>query len=110
MIESSERLGAGALWQDLDLVFTTYEGRPLQATHVLAGGFRPIREAAGIGPLRFHDLRHSSATLLLAQGVPQRVVMEQLGPSTLAMTQKYTHVLPHLMTDAAAAMDRALDS
>jgi integrase len=105
-----ERIGADALGQDLDLVFTTYEGRPLQATHVLAGRFRRIREAAGIGPLRFHDLRHSAATLLLAQGVPQRVVMEQFGHSTLAMTQKYTHVLLQLMNDAASAMDRALGS
>lgn len=105
-----ERFGAGAAWVDRDLVFTTYEGRPLAATHVLAGSFRRVREAAGIGPMRFHDLRHSAATLLLAQGVPQRVVMEQLGHSTLAMTQKYTHVLPHLMNDAAAAMDRALGS
>lgn len=60
--------------------------------------------------MRFHDLRHSAATLLLAQGVPQRVVMEQLGHSTLAMTQRYTHVLPSLMGDAAAATDRALGS
>jgi len=105
-----ERLAAGKLWQDLGLVFTTYEGRPLQATHVLAGSFRRIREAAGIDRLRFHDLRHSAATLLLAQGVPQRVVMEQLGHTTLAMTQRYTHVVPQLMKDAAAAMDRALGS
>lgn len=105
-----ERFAAGAQWQELDLVFTTFEGRPLAASHVLAGSFRRIREAAGIDRLRFHDLRHSAATLLLAQGVPQRVVMEQLGHTTLAMTQKYTHVLPQLMTDAAAAMDRALGS
>jgi len=105
-----ERLGAGEQWQDLGLVFATYEGRPLSATHVLSGSFRRIREAAGIGPMRFHDLRHSAATLLLAQGVPQRVVMEQLGHSTLAMTQRYTHVVPQLMHDAAAAMDRALGS
>jgi integrase len=57
--------------------------------------------AAGLGPVRFDDLRHSAATLLLAQGVPQRVVMKQLGHSTLAMTQRYTHVLPSLMGDAA---------
>ena len=49
-----ERLDAGALWQDLDLVFATYEGRPLQATHMLTGSFRRVREAAGIGPMRFH--------------------------------------------------------
>ena len=105
-----ERLASGAAWQDLGLVFTTYDGRPLQATHVLTGSFHRIRGKAGIDRLRFHDLRHSAATLLLAQGVPQRVVMEQLGHSTLAMTQRYTHVVPQLMNDAAAAMDRALGS
>jgi integrase len=104
-----ERLAAGARWQDLGFVFTTYEGRPLGASHVVADSFRPIVRRAGLsGRLRFHDLRHSAATLLLAQGVPQRVVMEQLGHTTLAMTQKYTHVVPQLMNDAAAAMDRAL--
>jgi integrase len=112
-----ERLGAGDRWQDLGLVFTTYEGRPLSATHVIHGSFRRACSGAGIAygtrsrrGLRFHDLRHSAATLLLAQGVPQRVVMEQLGHTTLAMTQRYTHVVPQLMRDAAAAMDRALGS
>jgi len=78
--------------------------------HGVTGSFHRIREKAGIDRLRFHDLRHSAATLLLARGVPQRVVMEQLGHSTLAMTQRYTHVVPQLMNDAAAAMDRALGS
>lgn len=108
---------AGDKWQDRGLVFTTYEGRPLAASHVINGSFHRVCELARIQTsrrgrrgLRFHGLRHSAATLLLAQGVPRRVVMEQLGHSTLAMTQRYTHVLPELMGEAAAAMDRALGS
>jgi integrase len=109
--QTEERFRARELWRDNDLVFTTLEGRPLSASHVIASSFRPIVRAAGLpGRLRFHDLRHSAATLLLAQGVPQRVVMEQLGHSTLATTTRYMHVVPQLKTDAAAAMDRALGS
>jgi len=85
-------------------------GTPLPAPNVIARSFRGIARIAGIERLCFHDLRHSAATLLLAQGVPQRVVMEQLGHSTLGMTARYAHVLPSLMGDAAAAMDRALGS
>jgi integrase len=88
-----------------------------KATHVINGSFRRICDPAGIAygtgarrGLRFHDLRHSAATLLLAQGVPQRVVMEILGHSTLRMTARYTHVVPELLTQAATAMDRALGS
>ena len=58
--------------------------------------------------LRIHDLRHSAATLMYAQGVPARSIMEVLGHSTLAMTARYQHVLPEVMDDAARAMDRAL--
>jgi integrase len=59
--------------------------------------------------MRFHDLRHSAATLLLAQGVPLRVVMEVLGHSRIAVTSDiYTHVVPSLLGDAADAMDAAL--
>lgn len=59
--------------------------------------------------LRFHDLRHSSASLLLAQGIPARTVME-VGHSTLAMTTRYQHVASELMVEAARAMDTALSS
>lgn len=65
--------------------------------------------AAGLPRLRFHDLRHSCATLLLVQGVPARVIMEILGHSSIALTMNtYSHVLPSLKRDAADAMDRVL--
>jgi len=71
--------------------------------------FKRLLEKEGISKHRFHDLRHTTATLLLAQGVPLRVLQELLGHSQLATTADiYTHVLPVLMADAAAKMDEAL--
>jgi integrase len=58
--------------------------------------------------MRFHDLRHACASLLLAQGVHPRVVMETLGHSTIGMTMEYSHVLPALARDAANLMDEVL--
>jgi len=56
--------------------------------------------------LRFHDLRHSCASLLMAQGVHPRVVMEILGHSTITLTMNtYSHVLPSAQRDAAALLD-----
>jgi integrase len=64
---------------------------------------------AGVRRIRFHDLRHTCASLLLAQGVPPRVVMDVLGHSQLAMTTDlYSHVMPTALREAADAMDRAL--
>ena len=59
--------------------------------------------------IRFHDLRHTCASLLLAQNVPARIVMEVLGHSQLSMTTDlYSHVVPTALREAASAMDRAL--
>jgi site-specific recombinase XerD len=69
---------------------------------------RRVRWAVGVRDTRLHDARHTAATLLLAQGVDQRVVMEILGHSQISMTSRYTHVLPQVMTDAAARMGQAL--
>jgi integrase len=55
-----------------------------------------LLKAAGIRRVRVHDARRTAATLLLAQGVDQRVVMEILGHSQVSMTSRYAHVLPSL--------------
>jgi integrase len=61
--------------------------------------------------MRFHDLRHSAATLLLAQGVHPRAIMELLGHSSITVTMNtYGHVLPAMMRDAADKMDAILGS
>jgi integrase len=104
-----EQLLAGAKWANAqDLIFTTTYGTPLDPDFV-SKAFSTSLRRAGLRHVRFHDLRHSCASLLLAQGVPLRVVMDVLGHSTITLTANtYSHVMPSLMDEAASAMDRAL--
>jgi len=101
-----ERLLTGGRWQDSGHVFTSTIGTPLDGSSVTRA-FQRLLANAGLPRLRFHDLRHSCATLLLVQGVPARVVMEILGHSSIALTMNtYSHVMPSLKREAADAMDR----
>ncbi len=104
----AQRLAAGPLWEDWGLVFPTAVGTPLHRSDVLRTLHRHCA-AAGLPPMRFHDLRHACASLLLAQGIHPRVVMETLGHSTIGLTMDvYTHVLPTLQREAAQSMDALL--
>jgi integrase len=99
---------AGDAWQNSGLVFTDAVGRPLNP-HNVSAQFQRDREAAGVPRVRFHDLRHSAATLLQAQGVPLAVISDWLGHSGIQITmQHYAAIVPQLRIEAAAAMDRAL--
>jgi integrase len=108
--QNAARDMAGKAWQDTSrLVFTDATGRPLDPNRVSAQ-FQRDRESAGVPRIRFHDLRHSAATLLLAQGVPLAVISDWLGHAGIAITmQHYAAIVPQLRHEAAAAMDRALD-
>lgn len=106
--QMEERLAAGERWRDSGLVFTTTIGTPLDPRNVLRH-FSRVLSAAGIAHVRFHDLRHSCATLLLAQGVPARVVQDILGHSAIRVTMDtYAHVMPSMREDAMRAMDSVL--
>ena len=71
--------------------------------------YHELLDAAGVSRKRFHDLRHTAASLLFAQGVQPRVVQEILGHSRIATTLDiYTHLLPELHDEAAAKMDAIL--
>ena len=103
-----ERLAAGGEWEDTGLVFTTPIGTPVDPRNATRL-FHALLVAADLRPVRFHDLRHTAATLLLAQGVDHRTIMETLGHSQVSFTlNTYTHVLPTLQRDAAARMDAIL--
>ena len=71
--------------------------------------FHVLLAGADLPSVRFHDLRHTAATLLLAQGVDPRTIMETLGHSQISLTlDTYSHVLPALQADAAAKLDAIL--
>jgi integrase len=99
-----ERRTWGAAWHDTGLLFTREDGSQLHpdtATTV----FEQLHRAAGLPPIRLHDLRHTAASLALAAGVPLKVVSEQLGHSSLAITaDTYTSVLPAVAQAAAEAV------
>jgi integrase len=104
-----ERAAAGASWIETGLVFTTPSGKPMDATRISKDFHRHLHRA-GLAQRRFHDLRHSCATLLLVQGVSPRVVMEVLGHSQISLTMNtYTHVLPELRRQAADRIDELLE-
>jgi site-specific recombinase XerD len=98
---------AGSIWADRDLVWCQANGRPI-GNHADWDEWKALLKGAGNRDARVHDARHTAATLLLAQGVDQRVVMQILGHSQISMTSKYAHVLPQVMTDAADRIGTAL--
>lgn len=105
-----ERLAAGSLWEESDLVFTTQTGRPIQGQNATRS-FQQLLATVGLRRQRFHDLRHACASLLLAQGVHPRVVMETLGHSQIGLTMNtYSHVIPALQREAAEKMDSLLSA
>ena len=82
---------------DLDLVFPNSEGLYFDANNMLKRRFKPALRRAGIDEIRFHDLRHTYASLLLANGAPMKYVQSQLGHASITMTMDlYTHLLPEV--------------
>ncbi len=99
----------GEAWQDEDLVFPNECGQAMRGNHILQRNSTPLLVKAGLPLIRFHDLRHTAATLLLLQGINPKIVSEMLGHSTVSMTlDTYSHVLPDMQRDATAALDRLL--
>ncbi|MGH3501572.1 MAG: tyrosine-type recombinase/integrase [Nocardioidaceae bacterium] len=106
--QAEERVAAGALWQDRDLIFPSAVGTPLDPdnfSHV----FSRLCERAGIGRWHPHELRHSGASLMLAQGTPLHVVSEVLGHASIAVTKDvYGHLVEGDKRAAAETMTSTL--
>ncbi len=101
----------GAAWSnELNLVFTTTVGTPLDKDNVRKRQLPPLYKAADLPPeLTFHDLRHIAASLALASGVSIPAVSEMLGHSDPSTTLRvYAHAIPGAQREAARALDEAL--
>jgi integrase len=87
------------------LIFTTRIGTPIHPRNLMRD-FKKLLLAAGLPPIRFHDLRHSSASLLLSQGVPVIEVSRRLGHSRASITlDVYGHLIPGMQSQAAEMLD-----
>lgn len=103
------RLRAGSEWEDRDLVFCNVFGRPLEVGNLTQRSFRPLLEKAGLPQIRFHDLRHSAASLLLLLDSHPRIVQEVLGHSSVNLTLgTYSHVQRGLHDEALDRLGDAL--
>jgi integrase len=107
--EFTERLGGGAVPGPASLVFCNGLGKPIEPQNLLYRPFRKLLQRAGLPLMRFRDLRHSAATLLLSMGTHPKVVQELLGHSQINLTlDTYSHVLPGLQGDAVGKLDALL--
>lgn len=99
----------GPAYRDHGLVFAGEGGTALSALNLIRRHFHPLIAKAGVPRIRFHDLRHSHASLLLADDVHPKIVSERLGHASIAITLHiYSHVLPDLQKDAVVALQRRL--
>lgn len=106
--QKEERLAAGVAWQDTGFIFTTPIGTPIDPDNV-SKYFSAACNRAGLGHRNIHQLRHSAASILLAQGVPLHEVSRFLGHSTISVTMDvYGHLAEEGLRGAAEAMGIAL--
>ena len=100
---------AGEAWQEHNLVFTTAVGTPLNPSKVV-DKFKALLKRAGLPDIRFHDLRHSTASILLGMGIHPKVVQELLGHNQISMTMDiYSHVMPTMHKDAMDRWNKAFE-
>ena len=106
-LEEMERIGS--LYQPGGLVFANNSGGTINPSNLRQRSLAPLLKKAGLPHIRFHDLRHTCATLLLSRNVNPKIVSEMLGHASIAITlNTYSHVLPTMQHDAVQALEEAL--
>jgi len=107
-LQQKERQFAGDRWQESDLIFPSTIGTPMEPRNVIRHFKDTLREAF-LPNVRFHDLRHTAATLMLQQGTHPKIVQERLGHASISLTlDTYSHVIPTMQEEVAAKIDELL--
>ena len=106
--QEQQRILLGSILEEADLVFAHPDGSPLDPSTV-SHTFGKIARKAGLSNIRFHDLRHAHASLMLRTGADPKVISERLGHSSIAITMDiYAHILPGLQEEAVIRFEEAL--
>ena len=106
-LEETEEMGS--LYQPGGLIFATEAGTIINPSNLRNRSLKPLLKRAGLPPIRFHDLRHTCATLLLSKNINPKVVSEMLGHSSISITLDiYSHLLPDMQEKAVEALEEAL--
>lgn len=107
-LQHTIKIFMGKRWIETGVIFHSDVGTPLNQSNLLRI-FKQDLEKAALPKIRFHDLRHSAATLMLKQGVHPKIVQARLGHSTISITlDTYSHVIPEMQNEVAQIMDELL--
>jgi integrase len=108
--QDREKACLGSLWQEQGLVFPSTRGTPFNPSNLLNRSFKPLLRRAGLPMIRFHDLRHTFATLMFSNGEHPKIVQEILGHAQITLTlDTYSHVLPSMQEGAVGRLGELLD-
>ncbi|MGB9804372.1 tyrosine-type recombinase/integrase [Desulfofundulus sp.] len=109
VLQLQEKLKLGPAYKDHGLVFCTKDGKPLRPDNVAGRLFRSLIKKAGVPRIRFHDLRHTHATLMLEAGEHPKITAARLGHAdTKTLMETYTHLVPRVQKEAAKNVDKLL--
>ena len=108
-LQIEERQSLEGLCRQYGLVFTTQIGTPANHHNLVNRSFKPLLKRVGLPEIRFHDLRHTCATLMLGAEVHLKVVQELLGHASVTITlDTYSHAVPDMQGEAAGKMNSML--
>ncbi len=108
--QAENRLQFGPGYQDFDLVFAAANGAPIDSRNLMRRHLKPILRSAGLSEsIRWYDLRHTTASILLSAGENPKVVSERLGHAGVTLTlDTYSHVLPTMQQQATERLENIL--